>query len=72
MYILVLLALYLNVILLAIFLMCCTIKSTETLLFLNPGIIMSAYIIVGKIKFLKESLTNLLYCKRTLYILLPL
>jgi hypothetical protein len=66
MYIFVIDAFYLNVILRAIFFMCWTMKSTETLLFLNPGIIISAYMIVGKMKSLKESFTNLLYCTRTL------
>jgi hypothetical protein len=66
MYILVIDAFSLNVILLAIFLMCWTMKSTETLLFLNPGMMISAYMIVGKMKSLKESFTNLLYCIRTL------
>lgn len=41
-------------------------------MFLAPGITKSAYAIVGYIKSLKEFFTNLLYCARTLTMVLPL
>ena len=69
--VLVLTALSLKVILLAIFLMCWTMKSTLTRLFLNPGIMISAYTIEGRMKSLKAFLTNLLYCSSTLMTDLP-
>jgi hypothetical protein len=38
---------------------CSTIKVTEDLLFLNPGITKSAYLIVGAIYVVNAGLTNL-------------